>query len=103
MNIDYEKIILKARTRREKLEEIEKQLNDVPAWADTLHEALSFFANLRELHTALDSEGRELLGEASGRIESVGYQAFASLGSFQETRCPHELAEVLFPPEGAPA
>lgn len=73
MNINYDEIITRANTRKDKLMEITKDLVDFQYRRTELYKALSYFATLGEKAGRLDPEGRALLGdELTSRLVSVG-------------------------------
>lgn len=73
MKIDYDEIITKANERKEQLQALTTQLQDIEAQAVKLGEVLQYFSGLNSARNALDAEGRNLLPKTlDERLYHVG-------------------------------
>ena len=75
MIINYEEIQNRAKVRAEKVRDAQEAAARVPDAIEMLDEALSFFENFGQLVKALDSEGKEMLGDVAVTAQVSGFRA----------------------------
>ena len=84
MKINYEDITTKANTRKEALQALERELNDLPGIVESFTGCLEFFKHLGVLTAQLDDEGRNLLGSRWRGIHDIAALAVRARKDFYE-------------------
>lgn len=98
MKIEFEKIIEKANTRKEVLQELQKLIGDAETYHNGLVELISWLQAMRSHYDLLDQEGRNLLPD---KISTTLAFANHTIGSLSAIRFEHSKGIFwLVPQEG---
>lgn len=75
MNINYEDIITKANERAERIKDFLAFTKEADERAHDIVQGLLYFSNLGKMVTAIDAEGKSMLGGVGVRAQCVGQYA----------------------------